>query len=86
MTSEEYVKVEHPQASCFFTTTYWPGCGTHKRWLVTLTPVHSVSRGDGETPEEAWETAAQWVRWRKELKEVKESFSKLSGVFATAEP
>jgi LuxR family transcriptional regulator of spore coat protein len=86
MTDEEFVKSLHPLASCFETTIFWPGTGpARRRTLVTLSPFKSMSEGSGDTAAEAWSAAARSLRWKADLKAVKDAFAKLAEINSWAE-
>lgn len=70
MTAQEYVKSIYPQAHAFGPiNTYWPGQEVQKgRFLVSKSPISSMSEGGGDSIESAWEDAAKRIHVKQFLK------------------
>jgi hypothetical protein len=68
MTDMEFVRSKCPRAQCTAgkVKLFWPWQGTREKFIVVLAPHLSAPAGEGDTAEEAWQRAAEYVRRREE--------------------
>jgi hypothetical protein len=68
---QKLVVTENPHATCsdHKIKMSWPGTPDREKYLVLFSPIQSVSAGQGDTPEEAWEMA-YWTMIRRKAKKL----------------